>query len=125
MASSSIRQPEDVLISVAPPRAGLEVGACESGVQALARAARSEYDHPDADRQRSDRRGADEDETTRRTYPARLSLRLDARSEGGRRLDPVHGALRRRNRTLLLAKPIGELRRRSNACLESGTTLGR
>jgi hypothetical protein len=52
-------------------------------------------------------------------------LRLDACTQARRRLDLVRGAPRECDRLPLLGKPIGELRRRSDACLERGTTLRR
>ena len=126
MASSSIRQPEDVLVSVASPLApGASSVGCEGGVEALAGGARTEHGHPDGDRQRSGRSGADQDETTRRPHAARTSLRLDARPQRRRRLDLVRGAPRERDRPLLLGEPVGELRRRRDSRLERGTTLRR
>jgi hypothetical protein len=52
-------------------------------------------------------------------------LRFDARAEGRRRLDPVRGASRERDRALLLGKPVRELRRRGDPRLERGSTLRR
>jgi hypothetical protein len=52
-------------------------------------------------------------------------LRLDARAQSRGRLDPVRGAACERDRALLLAKTICELRRCRDPCLERGPTLGR
>ena len=127
MASSSIRQPEAVLVSVASPLgAGHELGRCESGVEALAGGARTE-DAPARWRRpaRAAARRGDQDEAARHRRAARTSLRLDARSQGRRRLDLGRGAPRERDRALLLGEPVGELRRRRDPCLERGTTLRR
>ena len=126
MASSSIRQPEDVLVSVASPRApGRRAVAARAAWKLLAGGTRAEYDQRDGDRQDRGRRGADQDEAARRRRAARTSLRLDARTQAGRRLDPGHGAPRQGDRPLLLGQPFGKLRRRSDLCLERRTTLRR
>jgi hypothetical protein len=52
-------------------------------------------------------------------------LRFDACPQARRRFDLVRGAPRECDRMLLLGKAIGELRRRSDACLERSTTLRR
>ena len=127
MASSSIRQPEDVLVSVASPVAP---GARSVGASAAwnrsARGARTEDGQPDRDGRHGGRGGAaDQDEPARRGRAARASLRFDPRSQARRRLDLRRRAPRERDRTLLLGKPVGELRRRRDSCLERGTTLRR
>ena len=76
-------------------------------MEALARGPRTEYDHPNGDRQRSRRGGADQDEVAWPPRSAATSLRFDARPQGRRRLDLVRGAPRERHRPLLLAKPLG------------------
>ena len=127
MASSSIRQPEDVLVSVASPAgAGRELGRCERGVEALGGGARAEHAQRRRRRPtRGGRGGADQDEAARRPRAARTSLRLDARPQGRRRLDLVRGAPRERDRPLLLGEPVGKLRGRCDSRLERGTPLRR
>jgi hypothetical protein len=49
-------------------------------------------------------------------------LRVDARPQRRRRLDPVRGVPREGDRALLLAKPLCELRRGSDSRFEHSTT---
>ena len=92
-------------------------------MEAVAGGTRTEYGQPDGDRHNGGRSGADQDGTTRHPHAAHTSWRLDACPQGRRRLDTVRGAPRERDPALLLGKPIGELRRRSDSCLDGGTTL--
>ncbi|HSP71262.1 MAG TPA: hypothetical protein VLN26_02775, partial [Gaiellaceae bacterium] len=62
---------------------------------------------------------------TRQPHAAYTTLRLDARPQSRRRLDPVRGAPRERDRALLLTKPLRQLRRGSDSSLERGSTLRR
>ena len=127
VASSSIRQPEDVLVSVASPWRP----APGRSVQAQPGTARREVPEPNtaspiATASHSGRDGARRPgRAGARPARARTSLRFDARSQARRRLDLGRGAPRERDRTLLLGKPVGELRRRRDSCLERGTTLRR
>ena len=56
---------------------------------------------------------------------ARASLRVDPRAQAGGASTSVGGALRERDRTLLLGEPVGELRRRRHPRLERGAPLRR
>ena len=82
-------------------------------------------DHADSDRHRRARGGGDQDGTTRQPYGAYTPLRLDARPQSRRRLNPVRGASCERDRLLLLAKTLCELRRCRDARLERGSTFRR
>ena len=84
---------------------------------------RSTATHGD-DGQRDRGGGADRDQAPRRPW-ARASRRLDARSQGRRRLDLGSGALDECDRPLLLGEQVGELRRLGDLCLERGTALRR
>jgi hypothetical protein len=93
-------------------------------MEALAGGARTEYGYPDGDGHRSSRSGAERDEAAGHWGSAPASLRLNACSQSGGRLDLDRGALRERNRTLLLGEPVGKLRGRRDSRLECGATLG-
>ena len=75
-------------------------------MEPLARGSRAKHGHTDGDRQHSGRCGADQDGTAGHAHAASTSLRFDARPQRRRRLDPVRGAPRERDRALLLAKPL-------------------
>ena len=78
-------------------------------MKALAGRARTEYRQTDRDGQHSGRSGTDHNEAARNRQVARTRLRVDARSQGRRRLDRGCGASRHRDRALLLGEALGEL----------------
>ena len=65
------------------------------------------------------------DETAASRCTPRASLRLDARPQGGRRLDLGRGALRKRDGAPLLGQSLGQLGRGLDSRLERGTPLRR
>ena len=124
MASSSIFQPESVLVSVASPVAPgtTSVGAraawnCSPDVSEPRDA------DPDCDGQHGRRAGADQGEAALHRHATRALRRLDASPQGRRGLDLGCGGPRQVDSPLLLGEPVGELRRRSDSCLEGGATL--
>ena len=54
-----------------------------------------------------------------------MSLCVDTCPQARRRLDVTRSAPRERDGTLLLGKPLGKLRRSSDALVEGGTALRR
>ena len=126
-ASSSIRQPEDVFVSVALPAAP---GASSVGPSA---AWKLPGRRPGADDREPDHRGGgrDGDRADRQREPGRgararrAALRLDRGAEAGRRLDLRRRAPRERDRALLLGEAVGQLGRLRRPCLELGSTMGR
>ena len=129
MASSSIRQPDDVFVSVALPLApGREV---RSGASAAwkrwaerARARRPRPRSPTA----SDggRRRAGQDEPARRCARAERAAAPRSRARSAAGASTSAAALsRERDRALLLGEPVGELGRGRDSRLERRATLGR
>ena len=115
------------MVSVASPVApGTRSVGASAAWKRSPEAARTEHGKPDRDGQHGGRSSAPT-RTRRRGVPggAPPSLRLDARSQGRRRLDLGRGALGERDRALLLGEPVGKLRRRRDARLERGAALGR
>ena len=127
MASSSILQPDDVLVSVASPVAsGKERGRSKGSAELLGgrvgTRTRSVRWRPPARRSQR-RRSRTRRRGTRCAAPTSLSL--DARPQSRRRLHLVRGTPRERDRPLLLGESVGELRRRRHSCLERRATLRR
>jgi hypothetical protein len=94
-------------------------------VEALAGGVRTDYAQPDDDSQYNGRYDADQDQAAAHWRAAGTLSRLDARSQGRRRLDLGRSALRKRDRAPLLGKPVGKLRIRRDSRLERGTALRR
>ena len=126
MASSSMRQPEDVFVSVASPAgAGHQPGRSEGGPEALPGGARTGNGQPDRDGRHGGRGGADQDETTLHPHATRSSLRLDVRSQSRRRFDLGRGLRASATARSLLGQPVGKLRRCGTRASSAARRSGR
>ena len=126
MASSSILQPDDVLVSVASPLAsGRSAVGARAARNCSGDAVGTEHAQSDGDRQHGGRRGSDHEQTTRHFRAAPASLSLDARPQSRRCLHLFRRTPHERDRPLLLGESVGELRRRRHLCLERRATLRR
>ncbi len=122
-----IRQPEDVFVRVASPRAP---GSREVGPSAALKrspdCARPEHAQRDRRDDCGRRDGADDDdEATGPWTAARAPLRLDPGPEGGRCFDLRGGRPRERDSPLLLGETVGELCGSRDARLGRRAAFGR
>ena len=121
MASDSIRQADEVLVSIASPMApGTASVGASAAWKRSPELSRTEHDKPDRDGQdsrvhqaptRAGRRGI-------LSIRAQHFRRLDASPQGGRGLDLGCGGTRELDRALLLGEPVCQLRRRRSSLFE-------